>query len=860
VKDCRHSQPPDPEEASAVPAAENLTRDEAAERAALLAVDRYDVDLDLSGAARGDITFRSVATVRFRCAQPGANTHLDLTADAARAELNGEAVPAESFDGQRLALSGLAAENVLRIDADCRYSRTGEGLHRFVDPVDDETYLYTQFETFDAHRAFGCFDQPDLKATFAFRVTAPEHWEVIANTPAGKHPAGDGLACWQFADTVRISSYITAIVAGPYHGARARHDGIDLGVYCRRSLAAYLDPDDLLALTRAGFDYYHRAFGVRYPFAKYDQCFVPEFNAGAMENAGCVTILEDYVFRSKETASAYEQRANTILHEMAHMWFGDLVTMRWWDDLWLNESFAEYMAHEAATQATRFTDSWTTFATGRKAWGYRQDQLPSTHPVASDMVDIEAVKVNFDGITYAKGASVLKQLVAWVGKDAFFAGLNPYFTEFAQANATLADLLAALERSSGRDLDAWATQWLQTAGVNTLRPEIDDAADGTMAAVRIRQSAPPDHPTLRSHRVAIGLYDRQAQGLVRRDRVELDIAGELTEVAELAGLARPELLLVNDDDLTYAKVRLDDASMSTLMHAVGEIGESLPRALCWAAAWDMTRDAELTAGDYVELVLAGAAAEGDLTTMESQLRLAQQAIVGFGDPARREQRMARLAELAREQLSQAEPGSDRQLAWARVLGAAATSAEQILAIRSVLDGTAEVAGLAVDTELRWHLLTRLAAIGEAGEAQIAAETERDNTAAGGRHAATCRAARPMQEAKAEAWQVAVEQDTTPNAVQMATIAGFAQPGQEQLLRGYVDRYFAEIRQVWARPSSEKAHNVAVGLYPNLIIEPATVEATDAFLAADDLPPALRRLVAERRDELARRLRAREADR
>ncbi len=838
---------------------ENLTRAEAAQRARLLSVERYDVELELSGAPRGDATFRSVTTVHFSCAEPGATTHLDITAEAVRAECNGEPVPADAFDGRRLELPGLAADNVLTVNADCLYSRTGEGLHRFVDPVDDETYLYTQFETFDAHRAFGCFDQPDLKAAFSFRVTAPEHWEVVSNAPADKQPAGAGLARWEFADTPRISSYITAIVAGPYHSAHGEHDGIDLGVYCRRSLAEYLDPDDILGLTRAGFDFYQRAFGVRYPFGKYDQLFVPEFNAGAMENAGCVTFLEELVFRSKETASAYETRANTILHEMAHMWFGDLVTMRWWDDLWLNESFAEYMSHEAAAQATRFADAWTTFATGRKAWGYRQDQLPSTHPVAADMVDIETVKVNFDGITYAKGASVLKQLVAWVGKEAFFAGLQPYFEQFAHDNATLSDLLAALERSSGRDLAGWSKQWLQTAGVNTLRAEIDNGPDGTMSAVRVRQSAPEEHPTLRSHRVAIGLYDRGGQGLVRRKRVELDVVGELTDVAELAGERRPDLLLVNDDDLTYAKIRLDDRSLDAVVSHLGEMSESLPRALCWAAAWDMTRDGQLSTGDYLALVLSNAPAETDVSLVQSVLGFVHQAVVGFGGKDRREERMQRLAALADEQLRAAEPGGDLQLAWARALGTNATSAEQVAAVRSLLDGSADVPGLAVDTGLRWHLLGRLAALGEAGEDEIAAELDRDSTSAGERHAATCRAARPTPEAKESAWRAAVDDEATPNALQTATIAGFAQPGQEELLRPYVERYFAAAGTVWARSSSEKAHNVAVGLYPNLVIEPATVEATDAFLAGGEVPAALRRLVLERRDELCRRLRAREAD-
>ncbi|MCW2776703.1 MAG: aminopeptidase, partial [Frankiales bacterium] len=541
-----------------VTSSNNLSRDEARARARLLRVASYDVELDLRDQSTGE-TFRSTSTVRFSCSEPGASTHLDLTAPTLRrAVLNGVDVDLDGFDGNRLALTGLAADNELVVEADCAYMRTGEGLHRFVDPVDGSVYLYTQFETFDAHRMYGCFDQPDLKAVFRFVVHAPQDWTCVSGG-SGTQEGGT----WTFSETKPLSTYITALVAGPYHAVHQEHDGIRLGLFCRRSLAEHLDADELFLVTRQGFDFFHEVFGFRYPFGKYDQLFVPEYNAGAMENAGAVTFLEDYVFRSKVTDAAYERRAETVLHEMAHMWFGDLVTMRWWDDLWLNESFATYMSVLAQASATRWTSAWTTFANTEKTWAYRQDQLPSTHPIAADMVDIAAVRANFDGITYAKGASVLKQLVAWVGQEAFLAGLRTYFVKHQYANTELPDLLSELEASSGRDLSSFSAEWLETAGVNTLRAQFETAADGTFSSFSLLQEAPDAYPTLRSHRVAVGLYELVDGALVRTGREELDVVGAKTEVPALVGQKQPDLVLVNDDDLTFAKIRLDERSLAT---------------------------------------------------------------------------------------------------------------------------------------------------------------------------------------------------------------------------------------------------------------------------------------------------------
>jgi len=839
----------------------NLTRDEARARAALLEVTDYRVDLDLCGAISGAATFRSTTTIRFACRTPGADSFVDLTADRIRAAtLNGSPVDvAAGFDGHRLRLAGLAADNELRVDADCVYNRTGEGLHRFTDPVDDAVYLYSQFETFDAHRMYACFDQPDLKASFQFNVTAPQSWTVVSNYPGRPDPRGNATSHWTFEPTARISSYVTAVVAGPYHFVRDEHDGIELGLFCRASLAEHLDAEELFTLTKQGFDFFHDAFGRRYPFGKYDQLFVPEFNAGAMENVGCVTFLEDYVFRSKVTDSAYERRAETLLHEMAHMWFGNLVTMRWWDDLWLNESFASYVSVLAQVVATRFASGWTTFANLEKSWAYRQDQLPSTHPIAADIVDIEAVLVNFDGITYAKGASALKQLVAYVGHDPFFAGLRNYFERFAYQNTALADLLEQLEAASGRELTGWSKEWLETAGLNTLRPQLDVGPDGTFTAFTVVQEAPEEHPTLRTHRIAIGLYDLTGGRLVRRTRIETDVSGAATGIPQLIGVPRPSLVLLNDDDLTYAKIRLDEHSLGTLLEHIGGFEDSLPRALCWGAAWDMTRDAELAASDYVGLVLSGIGAEDDIGLVQSLQRLGLTAINLYAAPEHREPLLTRFAAAARASMLAAEPAGDHQLAWVRAFASAATSPADLDLVEDLLAGRELLPGLVVDAELRWHLLRRLVVIGRAGDVEIDAELARDATAAGARHAAGARAARPSGEAKAEAWRLAVDDETVPNAIQSAIIGGFAQIEQPDVLRPFVERYFAEVGRMWEQRPGEMAQNVAVGLYPGLFIEPATIERSDRFLRETDPPPALRRLILEGRAGVVRVLNGRSRD-
>ncbi|HKE51948.1 MAG TPA: aminopeptidase N [Actinomycetes bacterium] len=842
----------------------NLTREEAAGRASLLAVESYAVELDLTTSEQ---TFRSTTLITFSARPPDESTFVDLIAPTVHSiTLNGRSIdPSVAFDGTRIQVDGLAEHNELRIDGECAFMNTGEGLHRFVDPVDKLVYLHSQFQVADARRMYACFDQPDLKGRFQLTVVAPAQWEIVSNSPTPTpQPLPDGKAIWVFEPTAPVSTYITALVAGDYHAVRAEHRVGDrvvpLGVFCRQSMVDYLDADEIIDVTKRGFDYYLEKFDYPYPFEKYDQLFVPEFNAGAMENAGCVTVYEDYIFRSKVTDAAYERRAETLLHELAHMWFGDLVTMRWWDDLWLNESFATYASVLCQAQATRWRKAWTTFANSEKSWAYRQDQLPSTHPIVADIKDLEDVQVNFDGITYAKGASVLKQLVAWVGLDNFIAGLRQYFKKYEWGNTTLADLLSILAETSGRDLSSWSKEWLETAGVNTLRTDFAVDENGRYSSFAILQEAPDAWPTLRSHRIAVGLYDRDPSGKInRRDRLELDISGPRTEVADLVGILEADLLLLNEDDLTYAKVRLDPKSMALVAEHIDAIQDSLPRALCWSAAWDMCRDAELPARGYLRLVLGGIGNETDISVVQTLLRQARAALDQYTDPAFRPEGLAAMAARMKELLYAAAPGSDQQLAWARAFVDVASSSEDIALIHGLLAGSDQIDGLAMDPELRWHLLTRLVVLGAAGEDDIDAELDRDNTAAGQRYAASALAARPTAEAKAEAWESVVVKSDLPSAIQAAVIGGFTQPNQLELLEPYVSKYFEVIDSIWAGRTNQQAQQIAFGLFPYLRVQLDTLETTDRYVAKAEPAPALRRIVLEGRDGIARALRARACD-
>ncbi|RIX30623.1 aminopeptidase N [Amnibacterium setariae] len=843
---------------------ENLTRIEAEERAALVSELEYDIALDLT---RGPDVFGSTTTIRFR-GTPGAETFLDaLTVEVAAIRFNGRDLDPAVADGVRIALPPLEAENEVTVVATMRYSRSGEGLHRFVDPVDGLVYLYTQLATTDARRVFACFEQPDLKGRFGVEITAPDGWDVRSNQPVeAQEPVGDGDRWWRFERTPPLSTYLVALIAGAWVAHADELTSVDgrtipLSVLTRASLAPYIDPEEVFETTKGGFGFYEDAFGIPFPFAKYDQVTVPEYNWGAMENPGLVTFNEVYVFRSTPTEAQRESRAMVVLHELAHMWFGDLVTMRWWDDLWLNESFATFMSFLATAETTRWTDSWATFTTTEKNWGYDQDQLPSTHPIVAEIRSVEDLAVNFDGITYAKGGSVLKQLVAYVGRREFFAGVAAYLKANAWGNATLADLLAHVAVASGRDLAAWSAEWLETSGVNTLVPEIETDPRGVITRFVVKQlPAPVGDQDLRPHRLAVGLYEPEGEdgALVRVQREELDVVGEKTDLPVLLGAKRPAIVLVNDDDLAYAKVRLDAASLAVAQDALSSVAAGLPRTLLWSAIWDMTRDGEAAASDFVRLVLDHVGAETSPNLRGTLLNQAVLAAEEYVDRAVRTAALEQLGDGLLRLLSEAEPGSDAQLQLARSFARVARTDEQLDRLADLDAGAAE--GLPLDPELRWQILTGLVAGGRAGEAEIAALLATDDTATGRESALLVRAAIPTAEGKAAAWSSLVDSADLTNAQVESTVKGFVRVHDPELLRPYADRYFAVIERLWAERPFALAEPIAGNAYPRPLADRALADAARAWLDAHpDAASPLRRLVAENLSRTERALAAQTRD-
>ena len=857
---------------------QNLTRLEATKRSATVHTRSYDVVLDLT---HGETVFRSTTTVRFT-ATPGASTFIDLIAPTVHSiTLNGRALdPTEVYEDSRIALMDLAADNELVVDADCAYMHTGEGLHRFTDPADGETYLYSQFEVPDSRRVFAVFEQPDLKASFTFTVTTPANWTVLSNSPTPeptrtKASDGSGEArTFAFAPTEPMSSYVTAIVAGPYVGTTDEYvasDGrsVPLGVYCRKSVVEYMDSEEILDLTKRGFAYYENLFATPYAFTKYDQIFVPEFNAGAMENAGCVTHRDDYIFRSRPVEARVERRAVTILHELAHMWFGDMVTMTWWNDLWLNESFAEFTSTLATAEITRWNQAWTTFQTLEKGWAYNQDQLSSTHPVAAEINDLHDVEVNFDGITYAKGASVLAALVGYVGRDNFFAGIQRYLAAHAYANAELSDLLRELEAVSGRDLSAWTHLWLQEAGVTTLRTQVIADADGIITQAAIRQEIPADSPaSLRPHRVAIGSYSLTGQGaearLERTGRIELDVAGELTPVPELVGTRQADILVLNDDDLTYAKVRLDEDSLAQGLAHIEAFTESLPRSIVLASAWDMVRDGELAASHFLKAALRALSVEEHSSVIQGLLGRITTCLSGFLPPAVRRDLAPRTADRLLELARAATAGSDKQLQLVRALSAHTVTDEQLDAIAGLLEGTTALDGLDVDQDLRWDLLTGLVAAGRFGEERIHAEETRDRTTTGRERAAEARAAIPTPEAKEATWRALVDDASMPNETQVRVLRGLTSVERRpDLLVPFVSEYVEAIDSLWSSRTFHMAENLLTGLWSCATVgldgaDPAA--ALEGWLESHaQAPAALRRIVRENLDDTRRVARAQAAE-
>jgi aminopeptidase N len=828
-----------------------LTRDEAQTRAQFLDVHRYTIALDLT---TGEDTFDSRTVVHFTARAAG-DTFVELKPAALHSvTLDGTALDPAALSGNRLALTGLdAGAHELRIHADMRYSRTGEGMHRFTDPADGETYTYTQLFMDDVQRVFAAFDQPDLKAVFELTVTAPEAWTVLGNGVAHRTPEGPA-GHWTIAPTPLISTYLVAVAAGPWHSVRTEHAGLPFGIHCRRSLAPHLDADadEILSLTRACFDRYHEKFEEPYPFDSYDQAFVPEFNAGAMENPGLVTFRDEFVYRSAVTDTERQTRAMVIAHEMAHMWFGDLVTLAWWDDIWLNESFAEYMGYQILTEATRFTDSWVDFGIVRKAWGYDADQRPSTHPVAPDpeaVPDTASALLNFDGISYAKGASALRQLVAWLGDKDFLAGINIHFARHKFANATLADFIDSLASSTERDVHAWADVWLRTTGADTLTPLVQPAADGTYSLLVDRTGSRP-------HRIAVGLYDQEIEGdsgsLVLRERLDVDIP----QTVPLPIGRRPALLLLNDGDLSYTKVRFDAESFTAVGAGLSSLPSALNRAVVWNALRDVVRDGELAPTVYLDTARAQLPYESDLAIVQGVLRFAVTQIAGrYLTPERRPAALATLSALCGELIHRTEDGGDPGLRLIAVRHFIRVAAEPDTITAWLTDGTVP-GGPELDPELRWHLLLRLAVLGATDEATIAAELDRDPSATGREGAARCRAALPVAKAKERAWEAMFTRDDLSNHLFTATAQGFWQPEQADLIRQYVPRYFHDVVAVAARRGPAIADAAGSWGFPGHAVDPETHRLGEACLRDAAPTPVLRRLLSDQLDDLARALRVR----
>ncbi|MEU3700599.1 aminopeptidase N [Streptomyces griseoviridis] len=827
-----------------------LTRDEAQTRARLLDVHHYTIALDLTG---GDETFDSLTTIRFtvRGDSSATDTFVEVKpAQLRNVTLDGQPLDPQDLDDNRFPLKNLApGDHELRVDAVMAYSRTGEGMHRFTDPSDGETYLYAQLAPDDAERVFAAFDQPDLKARFDLTVRAPEGWTVLANGVT-EH-TDDGR--WTAATTPPISTYLVTVAAGPWHSVTTEHRGLPFGIHCRRSLAPHLDADadEILDLTRACFDRYHEKFDEPYPFDSYDQAFVPEFNWGAMENPGLVTFRDEFVYRSAVTDTERQTRAMVIAHEMAHMWFGDLVTLRWWDDIWLNESFAEYMGYQTTAEATRFTGPWTEFGVTRKPWGYDADQRPTTHPVAPEAVeDTAAAQQNFDGISYAKGASALRQLVTWLGEKDFLAGINTHFARHRFGNATLADFLDSLAAATDRDVHAWADAWLRTTGVDTLTPVLG-AGPGVTRTLTV------EHTGTRPHRVTVGLYDpdlTDERRLTPRGRLELDIPQ--SEPLPLG--KRPALLLLNDGDLTYAKIRFDPESFATVRDRLSGLPDPLTRTVVWNALRDAVRDGELDPAVYLGTARAHLPYETDLALVQGVLAFAHTHIADrYLGPGRRPAALATLTDLCRDLIRRTEDGDHPGLRLTAVRHRIDTAAHPDTLAAWLSDGTVP-GGPELDPELRWRILTRLAVLGATDETAIAAELAADPSATGQEGAARCRAALPDPDAKARAWDALFTGDDLSTYLFTATAQGFWQPEQADLLREYVPRYFPAAVAVAARRGPAVAAAAGRFAFPAHAVDTDTLRLGEDCLDDAGPVPALRRRLADELDDLARALRVREA--
>jgi aminopeptidase N len=828
---------------------ENLTRIEAEERSTLIDTKHYRVELDLSGS--DEKLYWSGTQVTFTASKVGTSSFIDVIADhLTRIELNGIALnPADVWDGFRVRLNKLQAENTPIIEGYFKFTNTGIGLHRFVDPADGNVYLYSHFEPADSRLMYAVFEQPDLKAVFDFVVTAPEAWTVIGNQPTKEViPAGKGKRKWFFESTPRISSYITALVAGPYHGVTGelttfQGRKVPLGVWCRQSLKDHMEAQYVMDTTAAGVAFYEGKFGVEFPFAKYDQIFTPEYNMGAMENAGCVTYNEKYIFRSQQPIALHERRAITILHELAHMWFGNLVTMKWWNDLWLNESFAEFISEWATAEVTEFKDAWTTFCAQEKLWAYTEDQLLTTHPIVDPINDLKDVEANFDGITYAKGASALQQLVAFVGEEKFVEGVSNYFKKHSWGNTVLEDLLVELEATSGRDLQDWTAKWLETAGVNTLTPAMTVDGDGKILGFAVTQAATTEYPTIRPHRLRVGFYGLSDGKVLRNASFDAELFQSVGQVPAVVGQSRPEFVLLNDDDLTYGKVRLDKQSYAFALENLSKFEDPLARAQIWVAIWNSSRDGLTPPSDFINLVLDHIGTEDQsmlVTTMLNQLRHFANYYLS---PKGRNERIAKIADRLWELAQVAEAGSDMQLQLVLNFARMARNEDQAKALKALHAGKTKLAGLQLSADLKWELLAGMAAVGTIDEKAIEAELAKDNTANGKSGAAAALGALNTPEAKRAVWKRLVHQNDWSNAEVMAAAYAFNRTTTPAMLDEFVELYFNDAKYVFENKTYKIAEYILLGLFPMALANKDLTNNTKRWLERNQKAEhTLRRLV------------------
>lgn len=870
---------------------ENLTQEEAALRAELITVDSYDVHVDLTHATADFESYPVAATVTFS-ATAGASTFIDYIHHSVDSvKLNGTNLPLdEVVVGSRITLPNLADENVLTIKGRSYFSRSGEGMHRYIDPADGKIYLYTQYEPADCRRVFPNFEQPDLKAVFNFRITAPKTWVVSSNAELDREiedPTDSTITKRVFKPTARISTYITTLLAGEYFVAHdvykptaAVNSGtLPLVAYCRQSLKDHFDYDNIFTVTKQGLDYFQDLFDYPYPYPKYEQAFVPEYNLGAMENPGLVTFTESYIYVSGATESQLEARANVICHEMSHMWFGDLVTMKWWNDLWLKESFADFMGNLGAKEANGFKDAWVTFANQRKAWAYRQDQMPTTHPIVADIPHLEAARQNFDGITYAKGASALKQLVAYVGFDTFIEAARVYFKRFAWGNTTLDDFLGVLNEVSDRDVLTWANAWLQTSGLTTLALNQDKDANGKLIGLTITQDFPGSVPTSlgRPHLLKLATFTLQDDKLTPTALIPVDVpAGATTsEIAltddQLAAVADADLLLLNAEDLTYAKVIIgEEEGRALALSHVSTIDDALTRGIIWGSLWHQVRDGKLATSAFVNAIGHAAAQETSATLLSNLLAQAQGAISLYTPTHQREALWDALYTALAQALDTATAGSDPQLIILRAL--LAVSAHSTLGLELTQDiaqgayqatdgDIPDAPGISYNQTLGWNALSALAV-------QDAVDTDLLNRARAYRTSATAErgyafatAALPTADAKQAAYAAVTGNMELSNELLSATASGF-QHGPEELRTGYREDFFNSLLTVWEQRSIGMATRVIQGLYPNASITEGTADTNPVTVATrtwlqenPEAPTALVRLIKELLDDAQRCLTA-----